>query len=232
MKSILQGGALVAVLVGGVFGLTFLTQYTRKPAPPPDNIDIKPTVRPLVIRENVGVWDPNDPDYTREVEKGGKGHYDFWVSNPNPKPVAVAVISKSCTCAEVHIGLIPPPTWLDIRRQQAALATALHLVGAPDWAVPLPLAPLPGIVKWQRLLYDRNEPPHPVPIPPADPQAGPQFAIVRLGWNAKEPKAMRLVAEVQQQYEATQETTKFEVPVVIVNPILESNNNLSFGDLH
>jgi hypothetical protein len=232
MKALLSAVAVIAVLVVGVFGLSFMTQNTRKPterpsdSPKPDRVVI-----PLVIREKVAVWDPSDPSYATEIEKGTKGYYDFWISNPHPKPVTVALKSKSCTCAEVHLGLVPPADWDAARLREATLATALHLAGALDWAVPLALTPIAQSVKWKKLLYDRNAPPVAVQVPAADPQVGPQMMILRLGWDAKEVKSMRLVAEIVHQLDGPPETTGFEVPVVIVPPVQESTNALSVGEL-
>jgi hypothetical protein len=99
--------------------------------------------------------------------------------------------------------------------------------------VPLSLAPLAKSLQWIVLLRaDRSEPTLPTKVPASDPVAGPQIAILRLGWDAKEVKAMRLVAEVQHQLDGPPEMTGFEVPVVIVPPVLESNNSASVGELH
>jgi hypothetical protein len=234
MKSFIQAVSLIAVLVLGVFGLTFLTQYTRKPVEakstkpgePPDH-----NVMPLRVPEKIAVWDPADPSYAAEVEKGTKGHYDFWPSNPHDKPLTLSLISKSCTCADVRIALLPPADWAAAKKTEATLATALHLVGAPDWAVPLALTPLPQKLQFTQLLRDRSEPPVPFTVPAADAQAGPQIAILRLGFDAKEVKAMRLSAEIQHTFGNSQETTFFEVPIVIVPPVMESNNTLAVGEL-
>src|SRR5690349_2690198 len=111
MKSLIQAVALIAVLVLGVFGLTFLTQYTpRKPVESSGaRPDQKPgNVMPLRVPEKIAVWDTADPSYAAEVEKGTKGYYDFWPSNPHDKPLTLSLISKSCTCADVRIALLPP----------------------------------------------------------------------------------------------------------------------------
>src|SRR5688572_5612701 len=108
-----QIAVLIAVVVGMVFGLTFLTQYTRAPAERPA-VTADPVVAaapPLRVPEKVAVWDPANPEYSAEFEKGGKGHYDFWVSNPNPKPITLFLLSKSCTCAEVQLGEVAPAAW-------------------------------------------------------------------------------------------------------------------------
>src|SRR5437016_1086281 len=106
MKSLVQYAAVLAVIVGAVFGLTFLTQNTRAPVEKPSG-PVSPTGpisgSPLRIAEKIAVWDEDDPLYAAEFERGGRGHYDFWVSNPNAEPVNVALLTASCVCTEVQI---------------------------------------------------------------------------------------------------------------------------------
>src|SRR5436190_18877766 len=111
MKSAIQVVALFVVVVGGVFGLTFFTQFTHTKDTPSGDAGPPPTrVELLKQYEKTATWDPNDPQYVREFAKGVKAHYDFLLSNANDKPVTVSLDSKfACTCTnlDVLVGVVP-----------------------------------------------------------------------------------------------------------------------------
>src|SRR5262249_32948748 len=160
-----------------------------------------------------------------EFEKGpqGQGHYDFWVSNANPKPVSVSLLSKSCTCAEVKLGIVPAAALAAARAanpsRQEVLGGKLGVSSPPGVDVLKEVPELARAVEWHPLVRERDLPPVPVTVPAADPTAGPQLAVIRLGWEARDVKSMRLAAEVQHQFDNNLETTRFEVPLQIVPPL-------------
>jgi hypothetical protein len=230
----LQVVLTVAVLVGVVFGLTYLMQFARSPVEPQlSKTGLLPTAPPLRFPERIAVWDPEDANYSAEFESGpkGVGHYDFWASNANAKPVSVSLILKSCTCANVQLGLVPAAEWANAQSREAALATALGVVQAPQLAGLVVMPPLVNSIPWKPLTRDPNRPPVPESVPAADPTAGPQIAVFRLGWEPREPKQMRLTAELQHQFDNNLETTTLEVPVAIVTPLMVSTPNLNVGEL-
>ena len=234
----LQVVVLLAVLVGGVFGLTLLTQYTKAPVQrAADKAGPGRSVPPLRVPENQAVWDTNDTNYVAEFEKGpqGQGHYDFWVSNANPKPVSVSLLSKSCTCAEVKLGIVPAAALAAARAanpsRQEVLGDKLGVSSPPGVDVLKEFPELAKAVEWHPLVRERDLPPVPVTVPAADPTAGTQLAVIRLGWEARDVKSMRLAAEVQHQFDNNLETTRFEVPLQIVPPLLVSAPSLNIGDL-
>ncbi|HEX4590016.1 MAG TPA: hypothetical protein VH120_08815, partial [Gemmataceae bacterium] len=114
MKSIIQIVALVVVLVGGVFGVTFLTQFVRKPAATAQTGTTQPATLKQLLKsvENRPEWGRllGIPGYqSMEMEKGVKRHYEFLVSNLTDKPVTVYLNSQfSCTCTrlKVLIGMV------------------------------------------------------------------------------------------------------------------------------
>ena len=111
MKSILQFGLLLVLIVAVIFGLTFFSQNTRspveKPTGPAAAIGKGSDKPPLHFPQKVATWDTSDPEYNAEFEKGERGHYDFWVSNVHPEPVTVAALAKSCVCNQVEVGIVP-----------------------------------------------------------------------------------------------------------------------------
>src|SRR4051794_31864691 len=106
MKTLLQVVLPLVILVAGVGGFTFMSQYTRKPPVvvdrgPADKSKggTKPTVA-LKVPVKTAQWDEADDKYVAAFEKGAPGQYIFWLMNPNPKPVSAHLSYKSCTCAE------------------------------------------------------------------------------------------------------------------------------------
>src|SRR6478736_2655696 len=141
MKSLLQYGILIAVIIGAVFGLTFLMQNTSAPVEknPASAGDATEEVSgsPLTVVEKVAVWDPEDPIYSAEFEKGSQGHYDFWVSNTHKTQVNVALLTASCVCTEVQLGIVPPAelaAWSQRTRDLVPANLAMGLLGVPSLA--------------------------------------------------------------------------------------------------
>ncbi len=232
MKSLTQAVVTVAVLIGGVFGLTYLTQFTRTPKErPADPAQGGEPVYALRVPEKVALWDADEPTYAAEYEKNVRGHYDFWVSNPNPKPVRIGVKFKSCTCTEVQLGTVPAAEWAVAQSRQAALATALNLLGAPNLAGLASTPALLPTIQWQPLVYSGDPVPVGVEQPAADPKAGPQLSIIRLTWERKDIQPIRLSAEIQHQIGDSVDTTRFEVPVNIVPPIIAEPHMLHLNEM-
>src|SRR5262245_30736113 len=162
MKSAIQVAALLAVVVGGVFGVTFLTQHTRKPVdaivPQPDG-HIK---KLLDAPERKANWAAvaGLPGYeSYEVEKGTTGHYDFLVGHKGDKPVKLIMEKQfSCTCAnlKVQFGLVPDT-------ERAKLKDANPRPFGPQ------LDPYVGGVQWTLLTSDKSQAASsPITIPAAD----------------------------------------------------------------
>lgn len=236
MKSFLQVGLTLVAIVGGVFLLTFMTQFSRtpiEPVPVATKGETTLTGMPLKVPERKAVWDSADEDYSAEFEVGTKGHYDFWVSNVHPKPVRVTAEYKSCVCADVQVAIVPAAARRDLASRIAPLEAAFGLLGVPSLAAPLATPRLLPTLDFKSMLVATpSDLPTVIEIPPADPVAGPQLAIVRLFFHGKEAKPLRVVANLRAVVEGLPpETTEFEastniVPAVIISPVL-----LPFGSL-
>jgi hypothetical protein len=238
MKSILQYAALLIVIIGAVFGLTFLTQNTSAPVEKKGSGvgDAAETESgsPLTVIEKEAVWDENDRAYKAEFEQGSHGHYDFWVSNSHSKPVDVALLTTSCMCTEVQLGIIPPAEWHAWRRRVDDLAPVnvlMGLVRAPNLAGMLAHNGFGEKVQWTTLARrDKNSTATEAHVPPADSTTGPQWAVIRMSWDGK--SSQNLQADVQHRIGTNTEVTRFQVPISIVPPVLISNPALSIGDLN
>lgn len=240
MKSILQFALLLALIVAVIFGLTFFSQNTRSPVEkatgPGATVAQGPGGPPLRILQRSAEWDKADPQYAAEFEKGDRGHFDFWVSNVHLEPVTVSALTKSCVCNEVQIGIVPRDQWDDWRRRLRDLASvnlALAMLGAPNFTYALAFNGFGGKIEFSTMTpRDRDAATPGVTVPPADPVAGPQMAIVRMIWDGREIKAQTLTAEIQHRRGATTETVRFEVPVVVAPAVMMSSPAVVFGELN
>jgi hypothetical protein len=240
MKSIAQYAVLLVIIVGGVFGLTFLTQNTRTPIEKKAGGEADKSGprsgMPLDILQIKAEWDADDPQYAAEFERGIRGHYDFWMRNLRDEPVNAALLTASCVCTEVQLGIVPPAEMAAWRKRNEDLApanVALGLIGVPNLAGVLTNNGLGNKVKWTVLNRRDKDPSAPsVKVPPADPANGPQWALLRMGWDTKETKSMRLTADIQHSVGNLTEITHFEVPTLIVPPAMISTPTLNVGDLN
>ncbi len=236
MKSFLQIGLTLIVIVGGVFLITFGTQFTRapiEPVPVATKGEATLTGLPLRVPERKAVWDSTDEDYAAEFEVGTKGYYDFWVSNVHSKPARVTAEYKSCVCADVQIAIVPATARRDLATQIAPLEAAFGLLGVPSLSAPLTTPKLLSSLKFDSMLVaSPSALPTVVEIPAADPIAGPQLAVVRLCFHGKEAKPLRVVANVRAVVDGLPpETTEFEASTNIIPPVIISPVLLPFGSL-
>lgn len=222
---------LVAALIGGV---SFFSQYTAVPPPPKPKpkapgTAAKANLPPLQVPVSAVVWDADDPFYSREFEQGSQHAHDFWVANVMTTQALVSLAGKSCTCAQVELGLVPTQATRDWARTVTPLATARNLIGG--WGfdpTPLTAISLMKAAKFQPLLVMDSV----LAIPGADEATGLQLAIVRMEWEVKEPGAKRLTADVQYRHaDGTAGSTKFEVPTVGVPPVLCAPALVNLGEL-
>lgn len=239
MKSTIQYGLLLALVVGAVFGLTFFRQNTRSPSEKPVAVSGPSTSSdgpPLFAPQKTAEWDRDDREYAAEIEKGGNGSYDFWVSNAHSEPVLVSLFSKSCVCTEVDVGIIPTSelaAWRQRTCDLAAVNLATNLVGAQNWTAALACDQLARKPLWSTIFArDRDPTAVSVTVPPADSATGPQLAVVRMKWDGREVKAQRLTAIVQHRLGTQFETTTLTVPVNIVPAVMVSAPGVNLGELN
>lgn len=239
MKSTIQYGLLLALVVGAVFGLTFFRQNTRTPVEKPVVASGPGTTSdgpPLRVPVKTAEWDKTDSNYAAEFEKGQPGHYDFWVSNVHAEPVIVSLFSKSCVCTEVEVGVLPATViaeWRQRLQNLAPLTMATLLMGVPDLSAALVREDLNKKVTWKAVSAREKDPAAAsVTVPPADPNTGPQLAIVRMKWDGREAKSQILQADIQHRLGTQFETTRFAVPVNVVPSVMISSPVVLIGDMN
>jgi hypothetical protein len=239
MKSAIQVAALLAVVIGGIFGVTFVTQNIRKPAGTAGTTPVGPVpIKKLLdLGGNIKKADwgavMNIPGYeSLEVEKGTKGHYDFLVANTTDKPVSLILQKQySCVCASLRIefGLVPDDG-------RAKLAAEHPSSFEPNPTRPLPFGPqlepyLAG-VQWTMLTTDRNgAPSDPVTIPAAD-AVGPRYVVIRFEWEATAIKSTLMKGDFVARQGPAADYVSFEVPLTVCLPVVATTDTLEIGDLN
>jgi hypothetical protein len=197
MKSFTRIGLPILIVVGAVFGITFVRIYspddpstaprqssnsgqTAKKREPLQFMITEaapvPTPAPRG-RESLTLWNP-------EIEVGVPGDFEFWTQNLNPEAVTVRVFDVNCQCAGVDLAVVPHDVRTDF--QIASILAASPL--CPDAGrigAAIAHATFDRRLSWAPLLErDGGEKPDRT-IPGADSATGPQTAIVRLNWKPK-----------------------------------------------
>ena len=195
MKSFTRIGLPILVVIAAVFGITFVRVYSPddpgaadgpKPARAgkvaakdlPLKMGLTPvgpvSLKPEPWQQSLTYWNP-------EFELGVPGHFEFWCQNPHREPVTIRVYDAYCQCAGLDVAAVPPDAFKEYAVESA-------LAGGPLCPAPAPLAAFAHVALGRRLTWaaaqesygDR----HDQTIPGADPAAGTQVAILRLGWKA------------------------------------------------
>ncbi len=225
MKSAIQITALLVVIIGGVFGVTFLTQFTRSTDKPSGGPSPPPVPKELIrCAEKTPEWGKvlGIPGYTSlEIEVGSKGHYDFLVQNLTDQPVKIIREPQAnCTCTNLSIffGVISDDAG-------AKLASMKTLPLGPE------IEPYVGGVQWKLLEADATRGPSaPETLPGSEP-ARPRFGVVRFGWEAVHEKMTTIKVNIVARQGPAADYLPLEVPITVRAPVLASTENLVLGDI-
>src|SRR6516225_4407805 len=102
-----QTALLLVILVGMVFGVTFVAMYNRQepaaPAKPPPDAGAGSSAR-LSFAALAYPKQPVPPDPVDRQRVAGEfgvtGHADFWFVNETDEDVRVGLYTKNCKCSE------------------------------------------------------------------------------------------------------------------------------------
>jgi hypothetical protein len=248
MKSALKIIVPLVVLVGVVFGITFLSMYTPKPAEQTDkgNEDPEPPLRFFTSQRK---WDPLSDELPNRVfppffEPGEGAHRaPFWFENRNPKSVLAQLKHVSCgSCSGMEVAVIPAekskrliardfeaaavgtlPPFLDpaaaaIFRAVSAAGTAADLFHGLEW-------------KGYEFKDTRDAS---FEIPPGSAERfAPQWGILNLTFKPKEHPKLPLVTQFATAVKETGKVgeARFEIFYTDVEPFYVEPTAVSVGEL-
>jgi hypothetical protein len=227
MKTFVRKVLPLLILLAVVAVATYLKEFTG-PDPLANKIETVSNVTPLVWNDRVATWDCENFCYGQEFEKGTRGHYDFWIANPSDAPTSVEVTAKSCQCSDVQLGIISRDKLTKALEKVPSLMTASNLPGKIgfDPSVLTMIEAIGGIDWLPMELKNVRQ------IPPADPVKGPQLAVMRMNWDAKNVGPLMMTADVNYYgRDRKAANVRFEVPIVVVNPATAYPQDVDVGDL-
>lgn len=225
MKSVVSAVILLAIVIGGVFALTFAKQYTKTDENSAAQVTAPVRKTFLECKEVKADWDsvlnmPPGASYKLEVEKGVKGHYDFLVKSENAKPISATVkINFNCTCLtpSVQTALLAP-------EQRAKLKSLEKTPAGPQ------IEPFLAGAQWHPVYHDLKNPSPSFTIPPAEGDV-PQYLVVRIGWDTKDYKSTYIRADLEAQMGLVSDGFTFEVPLTVTIPVLASQQEVQLGSI-
>src|SRR5262245_50413279 len=115
-NQLVRVGLPVVVVVGLIFGVTYVSQVAPNTGKPKVAGPAKSQAGPaLIVPIEKASWDPDEPPdlpvalrFSKEMEQGTESHYDFWVANIHAVPATATLKYKSCKCASVQLGVVEP----------------------------------------------------------------------------------------------------------------------------
>ena len=198
-----------------VAGIAWVTQFmpnwrnnASTTAVAPDNAKGTPVIK---FTLNRAVWDPSDPDYLLETEKGKDSHFDFPFENITDAPAELGFDDRSCDCTNLQVCVVEPAEWARYNKQ-------IH---------ENPLAAKAGDWHWTSLTVH-------------DPQGyivpARGKGLVRVDWHGRKPpgKHLNLKESLWHEPQGTLSGRHFdslEVPSVVAAPILFRPTRLNLGTL-
>jgi hypothetical protein len=228
MNSVTKVGLPIVLVVGLVFGITFIRMYSTEDTPPVDTpkeaTGKTSSAKELPVRfglitaaaqvddppagsRSLKYWDPI-------IEVGVPGHFEFWCQSRHPEPVIVRISEVNCQCAGVEVAPVRDEDFREYAVVSALAGSPLGAASGPTAAIAHAI--LDRRLNWLPLLKDHEKTDQ--TIAPADPAAGTRMAIVRLGWEAKNEPGPKTVSAtlVSRIGESAGTVTKLEAQTVIV----------------
>jgi len=202
---------LFVLIVGGLAWLVqYVPSWRKKPAA---RVSAE---KQLVFPETRALWDPGDPEYAMEFERGQPGHYDFPFQSAAAMTVELGLSSTSCDCSKVDVAILSDSEWATWQELQKKRCPAERPADAATDSFP-----------WNTM--SRSE------------KAGigvPANArgLVRVSWTTRksEGQHLRLAVDLWTQPEGQareRRPVRLETGSVVVGPALFTNPSLGVGSL-
>lgn len=227
-------GLGLAMLVGVVFVLTVVRQYTATDEPKPG--DSAAVGVPLLFSTTKMYPDPNGDDLGRRHFVGVHEVSSdlvaapFWFRHPHAEPVTVTVVGRSCTsCTSARVAMVPPDRTALLARTAAVDALA-HPAGG-GLMTALAAAGLVADLDWKTLEFEK--PYAGVVLPPCSTPGDPlALGVLQLDVKVTGIGPKQLDATVGTQLGARPaEYQRFEVAVMGAAPFALDRDSVPLGDL-
>lgn len=207
MKSTLKVLVPIVLLLGGVFGLTYLMQYAPRSEDTKGGPELETAKKPLQFFSSRRAWIPRQ-FYDLAVANGDTppnlfdtlfpGFYEpgvehnsasFWFKNTSSKKVTIQLQGVSCvSCSGGRVAPIPPPVADQILQMAAITSLPMGFASGLPAGMAGPAANLGGL-KWQYHKFDKPKDEVTYEVPEAPSGAGQwsaeQWAILELQFLAK-----------------------------------------------
>jgi hypothetical protein len=211
---------LITVLVVLIGGVTFMTNWLRKPNRGGDGPGPKPQLEVIDVPFPISFEQP-------EQEYQSQGYHDFYFQNHSSDGAEVGVEWKSCKCAKVEVLLL---TTEEQQSFQTMIPQWAERQGKAPWGGYPEVAGLAGVVKNVRKLLDHPEDGRWVMLgsPEKEHQTvtlpGKSTGYFRLTWKNKDPGPMAHGSKIWQQVPGDPQTRNpdridLRVPLMIVKPV-------------
>jgi hypothetical protein len=192
MKTLTQVVLPIAAIAGLVYGITFITSYSRRS--PSDNSESKPKAKQLdklVFARMAGNADPVEfkfklgsaaSPWRSNYETLEHGHFDFWFQNQHDQEVRLGFTTGNCSCIGADLAVIPTDAWAAYLKESAAS-------GIPGMPASPILAALNAMelesrvrVAFKSIAHEGRRNSGQIPAASAD---GPQIGILRSNFEIK-----------------------------------------------
>lgn len=203
---------LFVVIIGVVFVVTFVSQWTSPPDRPIGPVSGPPPVTKLVFPETEAA----NP-VTTELQ--GTGFHDFYFQNPAATAVEIGVDYQSCRCSKVEVFTFTPEEEKifqqgnGTRSWSTASSGALPLVCVQAALDEEKRGFLADAKRWQAAdVHEKTS----ATVPAQS------SGLVRVGWSGKQegPQRMKVILWSQPRGDdRSRATTPLEIPVMIVAPL-------------
>jgi hypothetical protein len=164
----------LAMLVGVVFVVTLISQYTGTPPEDPTKPKGQAVLGvPLRFATTEMRYDPGSEDLDKKYFPGFFEVSDkllkvnFWFKNPNPVPVRFTVRGRSCSaCTTANLAVIKPEELAKFERAVAASRLGVGVIPVPDLVTPMAHLALLNSLEWHNLDFERPDESVTVPAAP------------------------------------------------------------------
>ena len=241
MKTLTQVVLPIAAIAGLVYGITFVTSYSRRSPSDPENKAKTKHVDKLVFPRMAGNADPVSfnlnlrgsvaSPWRQYYETLEHGHFDFWFQNHHDQDIRFAFVTGNCTCIGAELAAIPADAWAAYLKESAA--SGMPGMPASPILAAVNAVELKSQVNFKSIAEKGQRHENLIPAASAN---GPQIGILRSKFEIKVGKTDPTV-ELKSSFAAklpdsSETTLEFKVIYHIVQSFEVDSPEIRLGDLY